>query len=130
MDNITLNTLSRDPCILHIMFRGTWTWNDLDTLIERNSLSEEVAQTPLYVVADFTESAQLPPSILVKVYSILSRAPTNLQQTVVVSNNSFVEGIVATFKHVFNKYQRALAIVGSRDEAVSLIMSYKAGDMN
>ena len=128
MDNITLNILSSDPRIVHVMFRGKWTWNDLDSMIQHNPLPRAHEQTPMYVVVDFTESPQMPPNVLVKTYNIISRSPANLRQTIVVSNNSFVEGIVTAFKYVFHKYQRAVSVVGSKDEALSLINGYSACD--
>jgi hypothetical protein len=130
MDNITLNTLSLEPRILHVMFRGVWTWSDLDSFIQRSVILLNETEVPLYVVADLTESAELPPSILVRGYSILSNSPANLRQTIIVTNNNFVEGIIATFRYVFNKYQRAVAVAGSRDEAVNLIMSHTGSDNN
>ncbi|MBX3083139.1 MAG: hypothetical protein KF716_16020 [Anaerolineae bacterium] len=85
---------------------------------------------PFYVVADLTETDKLPPSILFWSYNFFSKAPCTLRQIFVVTNNHFVEGMVTTFRRVFDKYQRAIAVVQSNEEALHLIHACVGCDKN
>jgi hypothetical protein len=121
MNSITSTTISTDPQILQLLFRGHWTWNDLDAFIQLKPLKSENDDLPLYLIVDLTESDALPPSILVRAYDVLRLAPGNLRQIFVVSESVFVEGIVTTFQRVFNKYQWDFAVVATHAEAVHMI---------
>ena len=128
MDNITLQLLSKDPHIVQVAFRGSWTWNEVDALVPHGSFPAESERPPLYIVADLTESAALPPSALVRAYGILNRSPSNMRQTIIITKNSFVEGLVTTFRKVFGKYQQVVAVVSSQEEALQIINAEASRD--
>lgn len=111
--------------IIRFVFEGRWTWADMEQAREEGiALSKESSHPAVCIIADLRNTSIIPEGAIQQTRNSLRTPlpPNNLNFTVVVGANTFIEMFYNVLKRIFQSQMSAtFAMASSIEEARVLI---------
>lgn len=114
--------------IICFEFSGTWTWDELQTLMEDSSLMAASVNHKVDVLVDLTQNQSLPLGDLMYLRTMSRTAPVNWQRTILVSTNPFVVKLLSALMKLSPGLGERYRIVKTRDEGLEVIQHIHRDD--
>ena len=113
--------------IVRLNFSEYWTLDELHKTGTESILMIRSVKHPVYVISDFSASANFPIGLLWKARDLNRMRPANWEAGITITQDGFAKNLLDLFRHVYlGQRARRIYVVRTHPEALELIDKLKA----
>lgn len=126
----TLRWLDDRHSILYLQFQGEWTMEEFKSAIARGNIMVRTVDWPVYVIADYLESAVPPFGIVWEFRRAARLVAPNLVMVISITNSDLIRSVVSAVTALYRERKIDLKVVKTLPDAMKIILAHTASSQS